>query len=113
MLLAIHQPISESVSAFMEALKTGGSTAIIGMAIVFAVLAVIFFALVAMRKLLAPKEKAPEQAPAPVASPAPAPAKPCAPASDDAAVVAAIVAAISAHTGKAPTAFRVVSFKRR
>ena len=50
-------------------------------------------------------------APAPVAAAEELPVEE--PAADDCAIVAAIVAAISAHTGKAPTSFRVVSFKRR
>ncbi len=111
----LHEPISRGVSSFLEALKTGSSTALIGMLIVFAVLAVIFAALVLMRKLLSKK---PEEAPVPAEAIGVIPAageEPAAeePASDDTAVIAAIIAAISAHTGKAPVEFRVVSFKRR
>ncbi len=112
MLLTLHEPIPSAVSSFFEALKTGGSTAVIGMVIVFAVLAIIFFAMVGLRKLLTQKKESPAETVA-VIPEAPAPAEEAAPASDDSAIVAAIVAAISAHTGKAPTAFRVVSFKRR
>ncbi len=111
MLLTLHEPIPSAVSSFFEALKTGGSTAVIGMVIVFAVLAIIFFAMVGLRKLLTQKKESPAEV-TPVIE-TPAPAEEAAPASDDGAIVAAIVAAISAHTGKAPTAFRVVSFKRR
>ncbi len=110
----IHEPIASSASSFLEALKTGSTTAILGMIIVFAVLAVIFAALVIMRKVLNKKPKASaKEAPAPAVV-VPAEETPAEePVADDCAIVAAIVAAISAHTGKAPTSFRVVSFKRR
>ncbi len=107
----LHEPILTGVAPYLEALKTGVSTSIIGMLIVFAVLAVIFAALVLMRKLLTKK---PKEAPAPISEKQEeAPVLSEEPASDDTAVIAAIIAAISAHTGKAPVEFRVVSFKRR
>ena len=111
----IHKPIASHASSFLEALKTGSTTAILGMVIVFAVLAVIFAALVIMRKALNRKPKASAaETIAPVVVSAPTPEEqPAEESTDDCAIVAAIVAAISAHTGKAPTSFRVVSFKRR
>ena len=48
----IHKPIASHASSFLEALKTGSTTALLGMVIVFAVLAIIFAALVIMRKAL-------------------------------------------------------------
>ena len=109
----IHKPIASHASSFLEALKTGSTTALLGMVIVFAVLAIIFAALVIMRKALnrKPKASAAETiAPVVVSAPEEQPAEES---TDDCAIVAAIVAAISAHTGKAPTSFSVVSFKRR
>jgi sodium pump decarboxylase gamma subunit len=115
MFLAIHEPITKNVSTFIEALKTGSTTAVLGMIIVFAVLAVIFVALVIMRKVLTKKPTAPAKAEE--NTPAPAPVaeeeEPTVAEADDGAIVAAIIAAISAHTGKPMTSFRVVSFKRR
>ena len=106
-------------SSIMDRLTLGGSTLLLGMAIVFAVLGIIFIALQIMRAVFtknAAKAKKADKAvqnvaakaeePAPVAAPAAAP-------EDDCAIVAAIVAAISAYTGKAPEGFRVVSFKKR
>ena len=106
-------------SSVLDRLTLGGSTLLLGMAMVFAVLGIIFIALQIMRAAFtknATKAKKAENAvqnvaakteePAPVAEPAAAP-------EDDCAIVAAIVAAISAYTGKAPEGFRVVSFKKR
>ena len=93
------------------------------MLIVFSVLGIIFIALEIMRSVFTKKANAAKKAESakqeaqesakpvevieePAPAPAPAPA-------DDFAVVAAIIAAISAHTGKSPEAFRVVSFKKR
>ena len=119
MFLSIHEPITTNVSNFIDALKTGSSTALLGMIIVFAVLTVIFVALVIMRKVLTRKDKkkiTEVSAPAPVVKNEPveeeAPVAEEAPA-DNGAIIAAIMAAISAHTGKPLTSFRVVSFKRR
>lgn len=115
----INEPIASLLPKFFDALKTGSVTAILGMIIVFAVLAIIFVALVVMRKILgkksAPIEKAPaapktDDAPAAVEQ---APVEEAEPETDDGAVIAAIIAAISAYTGKSASGFRVVSFKRR
>ena len=107
--------LTSIMTGFLGALKTGTVTAVLGMCIVFAVLAIIYFALIIMRKALNKKpkaKKAAEPTPAPVPAPAPAEEAPAAE-TDDCAIVAAIMAAISAHTGKPITSFRVVSFKRR
>ena len=110
-------------SSLLERLSLGGSTLLLGMLIVFSVLGIIFIALEIMRSVFTKKANAAKKAESakqeaqesakPVevieelaSAPAPAPA-------DDFAVVAAIIAAISAHTGKSPEAFRVVSFKKR
>ena len=106
-------------SSVLDRLTLGGSTLLLGMAMVFTVLGIIFLSLQLMRAVFtknATKAKKAEKAvqnvaakteePAPVAEPAAAP-------EDDCAIVAAIVAAISAYTGKAPEGFRVVSFKKR
>ena len=114
-------------SSFFDRLTLGGSTLLLGMVIVFAVLGIIFIALQIMRAVFtrnaikakqarraAKAEKAaqipetPKEAPA-----APVASAPVAPVVDETATVAAIIAAISAYTGKAPEGFRVVSFKKR
>ena len=109
-------------SSILDRLTLGGSTLLLGMAIVFAVLGIIFIALQIMRavftksaakaKQATKAEKAVQNVAVKSEEPAPV-AAPVAPATDDSAIVAAIVAAISAYTGKAPEGFRVVSFKKR
>lgn len=108
---------TESASRLDLFVGTGLPTLLIGMLAVFAILGIIFLALVIMRAsfkrnaIKAKKARKAEEAPS-----APAPAEesaPATPATDDSAIVAAIVAAISAYTGKAPEGFRVVSFKKR
>ena len=103
-------------SSLMDKLSLGGSTLLLGMAIVFAVLGIIYIALQIMRAIFTKNtKKTKKEASAPItAVQAEAVEAPVAePAGDDAAIVAAIIAAISAHTGKAPDGFRVVSFKKR
>ena len=110
---------TESASRLDLFVGTGLPTLLIGMLAVFAILGIIFLALVIMRAgfkrnaIKAKKARKAEEAPS---APAPALAEefaPATPATDDSAIVAAIVAAISAYTGKAPEGFRVVSFKKR
>ena len=112
-------------SSFFDRLTLGGSTLLIGMVIVFAVLGIIFIALQIMRAVFtrnaikakqarkAAKAEKATQIPEVKKEAAPAASAPVAPVADDAATVAAIIAAISAYTGKAPEGFRVVSFKKR
>ena len=98
-------------------LAEGGKVTVLGMAVIFAMLAIIFavvkiisyFCYSAANKSSETKNDAAEptvQA-APAASAAPAPQ-----ADDEEEIVAAITAAISAYTGNAVGSFRVVSFKR-
>ena len=106
-------------SSILDRLALGGSTLLLGMVIVFAVLGIIFIALQIMRavftknaakaKQATKAEKAVQNVAVESEEPAAAPAA----TTDDSAIVAAIVAAISAYTGKAPEGFRVVSFKKR
>ena len=111
-------------SSILDRLALGGSTLLLGMVIVFAVLGIIFIALQIMRSIFTKNatkakkaskaEGAVYKAEQPVAKATkPEPASVSEPVSDDAAIVAAIIAAISAHTGKSPEGFRVVSFKKR
>ena len=105
-------------SSFMDRLALGGSTLLLGMAVVFAVLGIIFVALQIMRASFTKKntrkaKKAEEVAPTAAAKAEEAAPAPVAPVTDEAAIVAAIIAAISAHTGTAPEGFRVVYFKKR
>lgn len=118
MFLSIENPIITEDSTFLERLGLGGETLLIGMIIVFAMLFVIYLALLAIRAILAnkkdtaqsPAESEAPSAAAPQAQAAPVPASPAA---DDRALIAAITAAIAAYTGEAPTSFRVVAFKKR
>lgn len=120
MFLSIEEPIINEDSTFLDRLGLGGETLLIGMIIVFAMLFVIYLALVAIRAILGRKKDEPAQQP-PVqethlsnAAPQITPSDHImAPAADDRALVAAITAAIAAYTGEAPTSFRVVSFKKR
>ena len=105
-------------SSILDRLALGGSTTLLGMAIVFSVLCIIFIALQIMRAVFtknASQTKKARKAEKAVQTTAPKPevAPAAEPAVDDGAIVAAIIAAISAHTGKAPEGFRVVSFKKR
>ena len=117
-------------SSIFDRLTLGGSTLLLGMVIVFAVLGLIFIALQIMRSVFTKNaikakkaRKAAEAArtvPMKTVSPSDMPAVPVAapavesePTDDDGAIVAAIIAAVSAYTGKAPEGFRVVSFKKR
>ena len=108
-------------SSILDRLALGGSTTLLGMAIVFSVLCIIFIALQIMRAVFTKnasqtkKAKKARKAEKAVQTTAPKPevAPAAEPAVDDGAIVAAIIAAISAHTGKAPEGFRVVSFKKR
>ena len=123
MFLNANEPMINENSTFLDKLGLGGSTLLIGMLVVFAVLGIIFVALQIMRAVFtknAIKAKQARRAEEAQQKAAPAPAaveesepEAAAPASDDTAVIAAIVAAISAYTGKAPEGFRVVSFKKR
>ena len=110
-------------SSIFDRLALGGSTLLLGMVLVFAVLSIIFFALQIMRSVFTKKSakaqeatkasevaKSAEQPVAVAEEEIPAEAEAVA---DDGAIVAAIIAAISVHTGKAPDGFRVVSFKKR
>ena len=101
---------------------TGIQTFILGMVTVFAVLAILWGCLEIFRYVfytIPERNKAnggEKPAPAPKVEPAPEPVA----YSDDGEVVAAIIAAITAmrneeaaESGVAPTAFRVVSFRKR
>ena len=86
----------------------------IGLATVFAVLSLIWFALVIFEKVFTkqPKKKANEDAPAPIAAPAPTPVIEASNSEDE--IVAVIAAAIAmAESESGGLKFRVVSFKRK
>ena len=104
---------------FSEAIGYGLQTALLGMAVIFSVLGILWAVLAIFKTIFykQPKtEKKPEpvkaEAPAPVAAPAPAPAPAEPAAADDAELVAVITAAIAAMMDAPQTSFRVVSFKR-
>ncbi len=113
MFLTIHEPIVESVPSFIDALKAGKPSAYIGIIVCLAIVIAVLAVTLVFRRRAAKSEASDETIAVIPPAPVPAPEAEPVPASDDTAIVAAIIAAISAHTGKAPTAFRVVSFKRR
>ncbi len=116
MFLSIENPIITSESSFLDRLGLGAETLLLGMLVVFAMLAIIFVCMLVCQAILVKKVNKivdPEKTAVSAPAAAPAPAAPVAPAADDSATVAAIIAAICAYTGSAPTSFRVVSFKRR
>lgn len=92
---------------FGEKMLLGGQVTLLGMGTVFSVLVLLWGLVELLHLLLAPKkskalpEKAPETVIPETASE-----------TDDREIVAAITAAIAAATGRAPSSFRVVSFKR-
>ena len=112
MFLSIDNPIITAESTFLDRLGLGVETLLLGMLVVFSMLAIIFVCMLACQAVLVKKVKKTVEPEAP-AAPVPAPVAAPAPQTDDTATIAAIVAAISAYTGASPSSFRVVSFKRR
>lgn len=96
-------------STMGDRLLLGAITLLLGMVVVFSILALIFFTVKLLQLLFHKKSaaKTPVPAPAPVETAAPASNTP------DGTVLAVIVAAVAAVTGEAPSSFRVVSFKKK
>ena len=102
---------------FGERVLMGLQVTLFGMAVVFAVLILLWGILEIFRVLFyeLPKKKAESAKPAEPETPAPAPVEEpveTAEETDDAEIVAAIMAAISVVMDKPQTSFRVVSFRR-
>ena len=104
-----------------ERLSTGLTVMALGIATVFAVLAILWVVLLLFRvvfyreKKPEPKKAAPAPAPAPAAAPEPTPAAVPAETEDNGALIAAITAAIAMYTEgdeEFASGFRVVSFRR-
>lgn len=104
-------------ATFSDRFGLGILTTVLGMAIIFVLLAVLWAILELMKfvpaaktakSTPAPAEKAVQQAPA-----AAVVSKPAETQADDTELIAVITAAIAAHTGANPSSFRVVSFKRK
>lgn len=119
MFLSIDNPIITDESSFLDRLSLGGQTLLLGMAVVFAMLFVIYLCMIAMQAVFTRKSAKPAKSTAsekPVETPEPAmqvtESVPDTQTSDEQ-LVAAITAAIAAYTGDAPSSFRVVSFKKR
>ena len=96
------------MSNILSAIGYGGTVAIIGMLIVFFVLALLIACIYAlgavMQKMTAEKKAAPAPAPAPVAAPAPVVEEPVVEeVVDDAALIAVIAAAIAAFDNSGKT----------
>ncbi len=109
-LLAEVLPTQKNLS-FGEILSYGGSMLVVGLGVVFAVLALLWVLLEIFGRV-AGKMTATEkpQKPAAVATPAaPLTAKPA----DDLELIAVLTAAIAASESQSPARFRVVSFKRK
>ena len=92
---------------FGEKMLIGGQVTLLGIGTVFAVLALLWGLVELLHLLLAPKKAKAVPKPSPEAE-VPTPTTE----TDDREIVAAITAAIAAATGRAPSSFRVVSFKR-
>ena len=113
---------SEGEKGFLDAFKSDGLYAVLGLLIVFAVMILLFLVLKIATALISgstgSKESKTEKTapPAPAAAPAPAPAPvPVTAPANEGEIVAAITAAISMMLeaeGKDPRGFRVVSFRR-
>lgn len=118
MFLSIENPIITDESSFLDRLGLGAQTLLIGMVVVFAMLFIIYLAMLAMQAVFAGKSKkaaanTEKAAPADIAPPAAAEEPAADAGTDDLELVAAITAAVAAYTGDAPSSFRVVSFKKR
>lgn len=101
--------IGDEIS-FGEKMLLGGQVTLLGMGTVFSVLALLWGLVELLHLILKPFSAPKKQKAAEVKTEAPA--VEAVSEMDEGEIVAAIVAAISAATGKAPSAFRVVSFKR-
>ena len=101
-----------------ERLALAGQMTLLGMGMVFAVLALLWGVLVIFKMIFAKPEKKVKPAPAPKAEPVVVPEPVVAPAaSNDAELIAVLTAAIAAYEASqgnevAPGGFRVVSFRR-
>ncbi len=109
------------VCNFLENAKTAGLTSLLGMLIIFAVLAVLWGAIELFRMMMqsfsgksesAPKKQAPPAVPAVTPAPAAAPAPVQVYAQSDEEIVAAITSALAEYLGTSQSSFRVVSFKK-
>ena len=102
-------------STMGDRLLLGATTLLLGIVVVFSILALIFFTVKLLQLLFHKKSTAKTPAAVPAPAPALAPVETAAPASNtpDGTVLAVIVAAVAAVTGEAPSSFRVVSFKKK
>ncbi len=96
------------IESFTERLLFGGFMLLVGMAVVFSVLIIIWGSLVLFQKVFS-KDKVQEPAPAP--APAPVVVAPVTTEAEIVAVITAAIAAAEAENGNLK--FRVVSFKRK
>ncbi len=110
------EDVTTPIENMGDRLLVAGQTLLLGMAAIFAVLAVLWIVLAIAGKLLSrdvSESKATSAPAVPTVQAAPAPvAAPVAPVSDDEEIVAAITAAISVMLDKPQSAFRVVSFRQ-
>lgn len=113
------EQVADEAMSFGERLVFGGEVTLIGILIVFSVLAALWGVLILFKKFfydIPEKKKAAQAAAAPTAVPAPVPSEPAvAEAEDDTQLIAVITAAIAAYNsdkGAGALPFRVVSYKR-
>ena len=117
---ALSADYSDLGGAFSAArLELAGQMTLLGMVMVFSVLALLWVVLVIFQRTMAGKTEKPQEAPVKAPAPAPVIEAPVATSNDDeviAAVIAAAVAAYMAAEGNTEAAynggFRVVSFRR-
>lgn len=99
---------TKPVESFVDRLRFGGSMLLLGMAIVFAVLVIIWGSLSIFKLYFSKYEAKPKEVVEPPVTPAPVAV------TDDGEIVAVIAAAIAAAEAESDgTKFRVVSFKRK
>ena len=98
-----------------ERISYAGTLTLLGMLVIFAVLSIVWLAIVLMREVLSRFEKEPakKDLPAPSAPVSEAPSAVNQPATDDGAILAAITAAIAVvwESEHPNTGFRVVSYR--
>lgn len=111
------EDVTAPIENMGDRLLMAGQTLLLGMAAVFAVLAVLWIVIAIAGKLLARDDSesgapAPQKVSAPAVAPIAAPTVAPTVVSDDEEIVAAITAAISVMLDKPQSAFRVVSFRQ-
>lgn len=115
---ALSAVVQDMGGAFSpERLALAGQVTLIGMGMVFSVLAILWAVLAIFKQIFAKPAPAKKAEPAPVAAPAPVVEEAVEEVSDDGELIAVITAAVAAYIesedpAMAQSGFRVVSFRR-